>query len=398
MLSCFYMDNINKDIIEQIAGFLADELSPAEVQSLRQWLAASDENRKYFEEIKVIWQATGSVDTSVTYHPEKAWQKVAGKRPERTYSNRQEVSMNLIPPKVERIIKRTLQVAAAIAVIFSGGALTSYFMLKSDIDQAKELAILADSKYEMVAPRGSKSIITLPDGSIVVLNAASKITYSTNFGFSSRELSLEGEAYFNVRTNPDKPFTIHTSDIDVLAFGTAFNVKAYPEDPTIVTTLEHGELRVNSRNDNSLDVTLKPKQNVVYYKNNPIAVKQEISTNNRVSPSVEKNDVPVVTVSEDVNVSLHTSWKDTEWLIESQTFGELAGSLERRYNIRMIFGSNDLRNYRFSGTIRNETIEQILNVLTFSAPMKYTIEQGVVRLQIDAKRKSSYDTLLRNSQ
>ena len=390
------MDNSNNNqIIGQITGFLAGELSPSEVESLQQWVTDSDENRRYFEEMKATWQAAGSVDTSVIYQPEKAWKKVTGRQPVRTYSNRQKISMNLISPRTKRVIHRTLQIAAAVAVIFSGGALASYLMLKPGIDRAEKLVALADSEYKIVVSRGAKSNMVLPDGSIVVLNAASKITYAADYGFSSREITLEGEAYFDVKSNPEKPFTIHTSDIDIRAFGTAFNVKAYPEDNTIVTTLERGELKVNSRNDNSLDITLKPKQNVVFYKSEPIASKQEKSTNVTQSASIQQNDVPVVTVTEDVNIGLFTSWKDSEWTIESQTFGELAGSLERRYNIRILFGSDDLKNYRFSGTIRNETIEQMLNALTITAPMKYTIEQGVVRLQVDPKRKSYYDALSR---
>ena len=387
----FYMDNINNQIIGQIAGFLAGELPPAGMESLRQWIAASDENRRYFEEMKIIWQATGSIDTSVTFHSEKAWQKVAGKHT----VNRPKVSMNLIRPETKNIIRRALQVAAAVVIIFSGGAAASYYILKSGIDRAEELTVLAGAEYKVVVPRGSQSTVVLPDGSKVVLNAASKITCATGFGFSSREILLEGEAYFDVKTNAEKPFTVHTSDIDIQAFGTAFNVKAYPEDPTIVTTLEHGELKVSSRNNNSMDVTLKPKQNVVYYKNSPIEPKQEKTKPSPVSTE-NKADIPVVTVTDYVNTGLYTSWKDAEWLIESQTFGELAGSLERRYNIRMVFGSNELMNYRFSGTIRNETVEQILNVLTITAPMNYSIDQGVVRLQIDHKRKSNYDAVFNN--
>ena len=390
------MDNIKDHITKQIASFLAGELSVSEMESLKQWLAASDENCRYFEEMKVIWQASGSADTSDTYRPEKAWQKIK-KQPAGDDDSLQKVSMDMIPPETKRIIKRALQVAASVAIIFFSGVATSHYILKSEIERAEELTLLAGAEHKVVVPRGAKSTIVLPDGSKVVLNASSKITYSTDYGFSSRSISLEGEAYFDVKTNAEKPFIVHTSDVDIQAFGTAFNVKAYPEDLTIVTTLEHGELRVNSRNDNSMDVTLKPKQNVVYHKNEPMAPKQE-TKNRLVKPSVSSesiSDVPVVTVTDLVNTGLHTSWKDSEWQIESQTFGEFAGLLERRYNVRMIFGSNDLLNYRFSGTIRNETIEQILHILTITAPMKYTIEQGVVRLQIDPKRKSNYDAITR---
>ena len=301
--------------------------------------------------------------------------------------------MNVISPKTERIIRRTLQVAAAVAVIFFGGMLAGYYAAKPDIDLAEKLAMLSGSKYITVVPRGSKSTIMLPDGSKVILNAASKITYTTDFGWESREISLVGEAYFDVKSNPEKPFTVHTSHLDIQAFGTAFNVKAYPEDRMIETTLEHGELKVNSRNDNSLDISLQPKQNVVYYKTDETAPKQEKTTKGTAPSSMAQTDVPVPVITDEVNTSLYTSWKDAEWLIESKSFSELAGLLERRYNVTIVFVSNELKNYSFSGIIRNETIEQVLNVVSITAPLKYTIDQGNVRLQIDQKRKKYFDAL-----
>ena len=390
--------NSNDQINERIAGFLTGELPPEEMNALQQWIIASDENRRYFDEMKGAWQAAASVDASSTFRPEKAWQKLTDRQQFKPYNNRQRDSVNLIRQRIKRFIKRSLQATAAVAAIFLAGALTSYLNLKAEIKQAEELKALAGAEHKVIVPRGALSTIVLPDGSKVVLNGASKMTYATDYGFSSREITLVGEAYFDVTSNAEKPFTVYTSDIVIQAFGTAFNVKAYDEDPTIVTTLEHGELKLSSRNDNTMDVTLKPKQNVVYYKNDPIVSKQEKTSNSVEQPPVNPEnmtDVPVVTVIDQVNTGLYTSWKDPEWLIESQTLGELANSLERRYNIHMMFASNDLKSYRFSGTIRNETIEQILNVLTFTAPMKYTIEQGVVRLQIDSKRKSNYDAVTR---
>jgi len=388
-----------KHITEQIAGFLAGELTPVEMRALQKWIAESDGNRRYFEEMKAIWQAAGTIDTSETFNPDAALKKVTGKykHPEPAYYDRRRFSMMLIPPATKRIIRRTLRAAATVALIFSAGALASYFVLKTDIDQAKELIVLSESEYTVEAPRGAKStVVLLPDGSKVTLNAASKITYATDFGWSSREVSLEGEAYFDVKTNPEKPFTVRTSHLDIQAFGTAFNVKAYPDDPAIVTTLEHGEVKISSRNDNSMDLTMKPKQNVVYYKNDNTEVRLKSATT-RTAPAISETDVsieiPAVTITDQVNVNLYTSWKEAEWLIESKTFSDLADLLERRYDIRIVFGSDEIREYRFSATIRNETIEQVLNALTITAPLKYTIEQGIVRLQIDPKRKTNYDAL-----
>ena len=393
------MSNINEQIGEKIAGFLTGELSLTERDLLRQWVEASEENRQYFEEMKTVWQAAGTGDTSKTYLPEEAWQKVLLKTG-LNFATPASLSENGAKGRRDErasptwSIRRALQIAAAIAVIFLGGATTGYFLFKTDLKQGEGTAMMdMFNNTTVMVPRGAKSTVVLPDGSKVVLNAASQVIYDHDYGLSSREITLEGEAYFDVKSNPEKPFTVHTSHIDIQAFGTAFNVKAYPEDQTIVTTLEHGDVKITSRKDNSLVLPLKPKQNAVYYKDTNTAMKQ--ATNSTTPSAVLNANVPPVTVTEQVNINLYTSWKDAEWLIESKTFGELAGLLERRYDIRILFGSNDIKNYRFSGTIRNETIEQLLNALTLTTPLNYSIDQGIVRLQIDVKRKRNFDTLSR---
>ena len=373
------MDEKNTfNIEDKIISVLTGQASQEELQEVRQWLSESDGNRKLYDDYAVIWETSRAVSRDDDYRPDLAWTSLRKRMKPERHSSQQDIP-----------IRKVMMVAAMVAVVFLAGMAVNQFTGKTTNDQIQ----LMYTEYS--SPYGSKSKIRLPDGSVVWLNAGSTLRYSTDFNVHNREVYLEGEGYFDVKTNPDKPFTVHTSHLDIQAFGTAFNIKAYPEDATIVTTLEHGELKVNGRNDKSLYMTLKPMQNVVYYKNGQTAVKQAITTNSTKTSSVKEKNVPVATVSDDVNISLYTSWKDSEWLIESQTFGELAGSLERRFNIRMVFGSNELKNYRFSGTIRNETIEQVLNALTITAPVKYTIDQGIVRLQIDPKRKSKYDTLLR---
>ena len=163
----------------------------------------------------------------------------------------------------------------------------------------------------------------------------------------------------------------------------------------IVTTLEHGELHIESRINDGFDMVLQPRQNVVYYKagqkngSDTRDTKQNLSETASTVQSLQKPTL----VTNNVNTDLYTSWKDTEWVIEAQTFGDLATSLERRFNVQVLFGSPDLKNYRFSGTIRKETLEQVLNVLTYTAPMQYKVDQGVVQLLIDQKRKRNYDEL-----
>lgn len=383
------MNLSDQTITDLITSFLCDRITPEEYRILQDWIAGSDDHRRYFEEMKIIWQVSGTVDRPSSFDTGKAWSRVSSQQEVRTYSSRRKVSMNIVKPGTAYLIRRTLQVAALIALIFMGGGITCYYVFRPQIEGTKELAILENQEYRIMVPRGAKSVVMLPDGSRVSINAGSKLVYSTSYGVSSREVTLEGEAYFDVSTNPEKPFTIHTSDLAIKAFGTAFNVKAYPEDPVIVTTLEHGNLQVESKNNDGFDIVLQPRQNVVYYKTKP-DVKVRTGKQSSPVPAVAPASISIM---DDVNTGLYTSWKDPEWIIESQTFGDLSVSLERRYNVRIVFDSDALKSYRFSGTIRNETIEQVLKILAITAPMKYTIDQGIVQLQIDNKRKPNYDVL-----
>ncbi len=387
------MNKQEEYIIELISGFLAGELTGDELTALRKWIEASEENRNLFEEMKAVWQATGSTDVSGTFDAEKAWRKISANREASANRNRQKTFKSAVPPGKRRPVIRSIRMAAAALIIFFIGGATTHVVFKSEAEETgdRPTKIPANFAYKLSVPHGAKSTMVLPDGSKVFINAGSTLAYAADYGIDSREVTLEGEAYFDVITNPEKPFTIRTSELDIKAYGTAFNVKAYPEDPMIVTTLERGELKVKSRNGNSFDMNIQPKQNVVYYKQN---IPRPAQPKNKASADV-KADAPPPTpaVSSDVDTRLYTSWKDAEWIIDAQTLGDLAVSLERKYNVRIIFDSKELRNYRFSGTFRNETIEQVLTALAYTAPMKYGIDQGLVKLRIDRSRKQNYDTL-----
>jgi transmembrane sensor len=94
---------------------------------------------------------------------------------------------------------------------------------------------------------GGRSEVILPDGSKVKLNAGSNISYSNNFGYAERNILLEGEGYFEVETNPQIPFVVEASGLKIKAFGTIFNVKAYPEEEEITTTLVEGMVKLREK-------------------------------------------------------------------------------------------------------------------------------------------------------
>jgi ferric-dicitrate binding protein FerR (iron transport regulator) len=245
---------------------------------------------------------------------------------------------------------------------------------------------------EAVAPKGSRTIITLADGSTIWLNSDTKIRYKTDFGHTNRELYLEGEAYFVVAENKALPFRVNTTDLCVTAIGTSFNVKAYIEENVIETTLEKGEVRIDkiytSKKPSIEPVYLKPNQKAVYNKGSDnLAVndrKKEASVRQKISEEPIK-PVPII-VDTLVDTKLSTSWKDSRWIFKSENLNKLKPILERRYDITIVFNDSSLCYYKFTGTIREESLDQVLKALSISAPIKYSLEQNKVTLFEDPEQ------------
>ncbi|NDF46439.1 MAG: hypothetical protein EB125_12360, partial [Betaproteobacteria bacterium] len=151
---------------------------------------------------------------------------------------------------------RSLSVAAVFLLIIAG-----WWIFRPASETKREIAAI--NQNQVSTRPASKTKLTLPDGSKVWLNASSKLTYGNGFGEKHREIWLEGEGYFDVARNPDKPFIIHTSVLDVKVLGTRFNLKAYPDEATTETSLLHGSVEVVLHKQPGKVIRLVPNQKLV---------------------------------------------------------------------------------------------------------------------------------------
>ncbi len=380
-----------KEINEEcIIRFLNGKLGESETIRLQEWIELSEENTTYFESIRDIWLSTSVFVDSNNYDHEKALKLVRWKINQKSHvkhhrrSSKKSKTINL---------QQVFRYAAAILLVLAMGTVAGW-ITRGKISQNGETACMIES------PSGSMSVVTLPDGSRVWINAESSLKYDANFNLKSREVLLDGEAYFDVSTNKEKPFIVKTPHITVSAFGTEFNVKAYSDEKTIVTTLVEGNVVVESTDNESgsFKYTLKPKENITYFINDRsyITEKQEPKKEEKAAEPVkmvepERN----ITLNKGVKTELYTSWKDEDWVIEGVTLDELAIQLERRYNTSITINTESLKSYRFSGKIRNETLEQVLEILRLTTPMKYEIETGKVTWELDPKLEKDYQKLLK---
>ena len=206
--------------------------------------------------------------------------------------------------------------------------------------------------FTSIAPKGSVSQMVLPDNSIVYLNAGSQLKYTVEGLTRKREVFLDGEAWFDVTKNDKKPFVVHTPFYDVNVFGTQFNVKAYKTDAEIATTLEQGSVQITSSDNLKLAQTtiLQPGEQLVYNtQNKTINVK-------------------------DVETRMFTAWKDNKLIFINMNLKELIVLLERKYGVEIKTTDNIILDYHYDGTIKDETILEVLDLLKETLPIKYKIE------------------------
>ncbi len=248
--------------------------------------------------------------------------------------------------------KRWLVLTAQLAAILIVGLLLgSYF------DVFKKTA--TTKYYTSITPRGSVSQMILPDGTQVFMNAGTQMKYSVDGQNNNREVFLSGEAWFHVAKMDGIPFLVHTSMYDVRVTGTTFNVKAYPEDKDVITTLEEGRVCVKpiENSKQATEIQLNPGEQLIYNK--------------------ELKDIHV----QEVETKWVTSWKENKLVFINMSLSDLAVLLERRYGVEIEISDKGILDYHYDGTIKDETILQVLEILKCTLPIKYHIINQKIVIQ-----------------
>ena len=225
---------------------------------------------------------------------------------------------------------------------------------------------------EIFTSNGSRTHIALPDGSVVYLNAGSRIKYEKNYGITNREVTLIGEAFFDVARNPGQPFIIHTARLDIRVLGTSFNVKSYPTDKTTETTLIKGSIEVSIHNRRQGKFILKPNEKLVV-SNEDSSLREP--SHSRQMPA-EKDLISIGKPTYELNSGsiIETSWINNKLIFQDEKFDELASLMERWYGVTISFDNEKLKSLQFTGNFEKETLQQALDALTLTASFSYSIE------------------------
>jgi ferric-dicitrate binding protein FerR (iron transport regulator) len=213
----------------------------------------------------------------------------------------------------------------------------------------------ADKYNTLVIPRGGEYHLTLSDGTKVHLNSASELKYPVNFNQKSREVILKGEGYFEVAKDSNRPFYVNTEDISIKQYGTAFNVNTYSEN-IVRVILVKGSIGVLT------------KEPVAEYALNV----SQLAEYNKESQSVK---------IQTVDVRPYIAWNEGKFIFENEKMEAIMETLSLWYDMDVQFGSNDLKNILFTGSIdRNNPVEDILNAIEFTTNVHIRIQGKIVSI------------------
>lgn len=259
-------------------------------------------------------------------------------------------------PAPIKLITKYLSKAAAI--LFLPLLLTfAYYLLFESKEIRTEQTI---SYNEVYTPLSAKTKLILPDSTVVWLNSGSRLKYPFIFQNKSREVFLSGEGYFEVASNEKIPFVVKTDELDIIAYGTSFNVMAYSDDKTIETTLVEGKVEVEETRT-KCSVDLEPSCQSVFHR----------ATGKQVT--------------EKVDTKFYTSWKDGRLIFRDEPITDVIRKLERWFNCTIILEDNVLKDYRYTGNIEMEKLTEVVDLIGITTPVDYIYNKETREIRIRSK-------------
>ena len=331
------MEEENKHIDELIANYLTEGLDKNALDELKTWIAASAENQQYFIRQREIWFSAVSREAASVYDKDKAFEN---------FRNRVESQKEIQSTSRRGFSLSALwRYAAVVAIIIAVGCI-SYWQGEVNVKDT-----FADISVE--APLGSKTKLYLPDGTLVWLNAGSRMTYSQGFGVDNRKVELEGEGYFEVKRNEKIPFFVKTKDLQLQVLGTKFNFRDYPEDHEVVVSLLEGKVGLNNLLREEKEAVLSPDERAVLNKANGLLTVESVTASNA------------------------SQWTDGYLFFDEELLPDIAKELERSYNVTIHIANDSLKTFRFYGNFvrREQNIQEVLEALASTEKMQYKIEE-----------------------
>lgn len=326
------MEESNTDIL--IHRFLKKETSEVENNEILHWASVSEENRAEFRKIHQLFYLSNIQQFQSEIDIEQAWERLNNRLP----------ASNTNPKVISLRTFRRIAVSVLVLLTFGLG---SMWVNKGFVNRPQSAII----KFE--APKGEKSKIILADGSLVWLNSETILKYDA---LSPRKVTVNGEAYFEVKKDKEHPFEVSTaSGMKVKVTGTKFNLRSFSNETFVETTLDEGEVIIENPEHSSLAI-LKPGQQAKY--------------------NIKDDQVSV----QNVSTPIYSVWKNNELRFQDVSFFELVTQMERWYGVSIKLDSTVSRDDRFTMTIKTESLRELLKMMQLTSKFDYEINGGQISI------------------
>lgn len=322
--------------LDEVLGLITRNLEGRadgeEIARLKEWINHSEQNRQYYWQVMNIWDASDHFVDIDNIDPVQSLEKV----------------FNRIPGKMQ---KRNFwyywqRIAAILILPLAIGVLVWMYIQKP----LRNVSPNEPNFNEVFAAFGTRSALKLADGTQVWLNSGSSLMYPDRFRSKDRQVFLTGEAYFEVESDKAKPFIVNTPAFSVVATGTKFNILDYSNNPVASVTLVDGE------------VVVKESDKII----NPGLI-SDLDVNQHLKYNKE-------TGKKEVNIGdtyKYISWKDGKLIFRDEPMSEVVKKISQIFNVDIIIKDESLKDYRYWATFQEESLEEILKLLSYSSPISY---------------------------
>ncbi len=330
------------DDIEPLRNnFIADTAGTEEQCRLLRWLTNNPGKRASLFREKDLYQAASLKGDFLNRREEEAWDQLKKKIDPPVLSH---------PDANGYMLRRVVRAAALVVLsLLTGWVGNSMY---------HGLQTRNNHHFEQTVTAGKGQIVELflADGTHVWLNAESKLEFPGSFSASKRVVRLEGEAYFEVRSDPDHPFYVHSDNQQVKVTGTRFNIKRYPEDHKIETVLEEGKVKVLGVN-----------------------VVKDLLPGQRSSFNTESMEV----VIDPVDIDVYTSWHEGRYEFKNASFSKIMKIVERWWDVEVIYDREKLKDFTFSGVLKkHKEVGYIFEIINQFKPIDYQVDQNKIIVNV----------------
>ena len=352
--SCLYCRTQNKNRLTLnldnkkwllIQRYITGNARPNERRQLESWMAESRENQRLVEEVKEIWNQAPTEEFEVDV--QHAWEQFR-------YRNQKKTVQRIRP--IGYVRKRSklpvyfFRAAAVLLVAVLAGLFVHHQMNLAEQQQAEQAAAF-NVLQELETDKGEKARVTFSDGTRVTLNSASSLQFPKEFRGDTREVFLEGEAYFEVTHNPGKPFLVHSQDAVIEVLGTEFNVRGWSEDPSVEIVVKGGKVSVQSS-------SLQPDE------------RSAVILTEGLKTELQRDRNPIEPVV--VNPVHHLLWTSGGMHFDSEPFYRVVLNLERRFNVNITVEDPSLMDVPYTGTFQYAELDEVLTVIAASMEVGFS--------------------------